>query len=54
VILSIVASIFWFVYQIRRSGVNFTLTYTTLGLALQIYILREILIKGKKVKKTND
>ena len=48
VILSIIASVFWFIYQIRRSGANFTLAYTTLGLALEIYILREILIKGKK------
>jgi hypothetical protein len=48
VILSIIASVFWFIYQFRRSGANFTLAYTTLGLALEIYILREILIKGKK------
>lgn len=47
VILSIVASIFWFIYQVRRSGANLTLAYTTLGLALQLYILREIMIKGK-------
>ena len=48
VILSIVASVFWFIYQLRRSGANFTLAYTTLGLALEIYILREILRSGKK------
>jgi hypothetical protein len=50
VILSVVASIFWFIYQFRRSGANLTLAYTTLGLALQIYILREILIREKKGK----
>ena len=48
VILSIVASVFWFIYQLRRSGANFTLAYTTLGLALEIYILREIIRSGKK------
>ena len=48
VILSIVASVFWFIYQLRRSGANFTLAYTTLGLALEIYILHEILRSGKK------
>lgn len=47
VILSIVASVLWFIYQFRRSGANFTLAYTTLGLALEIYILRQILVKGK-------
>ncbi|QIG59666.1 hypothetical protein [Dishui Lake phycodnavirus 3] len=47
VILSIIASIFWFIYQYRRSGINLTLTYTTLGLALEVYILRQIMVKGK-------
>ena len=48
VLLSIVASIFWFIYQIRRYGTNLTLAYTTLGLVLQLYIFRQIMMRSKK------
>ena len=42
VIMSIVASVLWMIYQFRRSGMNFTFAYTGIGLALQIYILTEM------------
>ena len=45
VILSIIASSLWFIYQSRNYGMNFTVAYTGIGLAIQVYILNKILIK---------
>ena len=45
VILSIIASSLWFIYQSRKYGMNFTVAYTGIGLAIQVYILNRILIK---------
>jgi hypothetical protein len=45
VILSIIASSLWFIYQSRKYGMNFTVAYTGIGLAIQVYILNKILIK---------
>lgn len=45
VLLSLVASILWLIYQSKRYGMNFTVAYTTLGLLLQLYILNKILVK---------
>ena len=44
VILSIIASSLWFIYQSRKYGMNFTVAYTGIGLAIQVYILNKILI----------
>ena len=45
VLLSLFASILWLIYQSRKYGMNFTVSYTTLGLLLQVYILNKILVK---------
>lgn len=45
VLLGLVASILWLIYQSRKYGMNFTVAYTTAGLVLHIYILNKILIK---------
>jgi hypothetical protein len=45
VILSVIASSLWLVYQSRKYGMNFTVAYTGIGLAIQVYILNKILIK---------
>jgi hypothetical protein len=45
VMLSILASSLWFIYQSRKYGMNFTVAYTGVGLAIQVYILNKILIK---------
>jgi uncharacterized protein with PQ loop repeat len=47
VIMSIISGILWFIYQYRRSGVNYTLAYTTTGIILESYILYRILNKAK-------
>ena len=48
VMLSIVASCLWLMYQSRKYGMNFTVAYTAIGLALQVYILNKILIKERE------
>ena len=45
VILSIIASSLWFIYQSRKYGMNFTVAYNGVGLVLQLYILNKILVK---------
>jgi hypothetical protein len=45
VMLSILASSLWFIYQSRKYGMNFTVAYTGVGLAIQVYILNKILVK---------
>ena len=45
VLLSLLASCLWLIYQYRQYGINFTVAYTTLGLALQLYLLNKILVK---------
>jgi len=45
VLLSILASCLWLTYQSRKYGMNFTVAYTGIGLAIQLYVLNKILIK---------
>lgn len=45
VMLSVLASCLWLVYQSRKYGMNFTVAYTGIGLVLQLYILNKILVK---------
>ena len=45
VLLSLLASCLWLIYQSRQYGMNFTVAYTGLGLLLQVYLLNKILIK---------
>ena len=45
VLLSLLASCLWLIYQYRQYGMNFAVAYTTLGLALQLYLLNKILVK---------
>jgi uncharacterized membrane protein YbaN (DUF454 family) len=45
VLLGLLASCLWLIYQSRKYGMNFTVAYTTLGLVLQLYILNKILLK---------
>ena len=45
VLLSLIASSLWLIYQSRKYGMNFTVAYTSVGLILQLYILNKILVK---------
>ena len=45
VLLSVVASTAWLIYQSRQHGLSFPVIYTTLSLMVQVYILNKILIK---------
>ena len=45
VLMSLLASCLWLIYQSRKYGMNFTVAYTGLGLLLQLYILNKILVK---------
>lgn len=55
VLLSLIVSILWLIYQSKKYGMSFTVAYTTVGLLLQLYILNKILVKenekneGKKL-----
>ena len=45
VLLGLLASSLWLIYQSRKYGMNFTVAYTSVGLILQLYILNKILLK---------
>jgi Na+/proline symporter len=45
VLMSLLASCLWLIYQSRKYGMNFTVAYTGLGLLLQVYLLNKILVK---------
>ena len=52
IIIGIISSTFWLIYQYSKYGLNITTTHTTLGLAVQLYILNKILMKEtNKVKE---
>jgi hypothetical protein len=48
ILLSIVGSILWLIYQSRKYGLNFTVAYTSLGIIIQLYLLNKILVKEMK------
>jgi hypothetical protein len=50
ILLSLIASSLWLIYQSRQYGMNFTVAYTTLGLLLQLYLLNKILVKENEKK----
>ena len=52
VLLSLLASCLWLIYQSRMYGMNFTVAYTGVGLLLQLYLLNKILVKEDKKNKT--
>jgi dipeptide/tripeptide permease len=45
ILLGLVASCLWLIYQSKKYGMNFTVAYTGVGLLLQVYILNKILVK---------
>ena len=53
VLLGLVASSLWLIYQSRKYGMNFTVAYTTVGLILQLYILNKILVKEDEKNQGN-
>ena len=40
--VALIATALWTVYQFRRFGLKFTTVYTLVGLAVQIYVLKQI------------
>lgn len=50
VLLAIMGSCLWLIYQYRKYGMNFTVGYTGVGLMLQLYILNKILLKENSKK----
>jgi Na+/proline symporter len=52
VLLSLLASCLWLIYQSRKYGMNFTVAYTGVGLLLQLYLLNKILVKEDKKNKS--
>lgn len=47
ILLAILTSTLWLVYQYRKYGVNMTTLYTSAGLIVQLYVLNKILLKEK-------
>ena len=41
--LTLAATVLWAVYEFRKLGMQFTTVYTLIGLAVQIYVLKQIL-----------
>ena len=52
VLLSLLASTLWLIYQFRKYGMNFTVAYTVVSLLLQLYLLNKILVKEDKKNKS--
>jgi hypothetical protein len=52
VLLGLIASSLWLIYQSRKYGMNFTVAYTSVGLILQLYILNKILVKENEKEQT--
>jgi uncharacterized protein with PQ loop repeat len=50
VYIGITASSLWLLYQYRH-GANYTVVYTSFGLAAQLYLLQRISAKGKEAVK---
>jgi hypothetical protein len=40
--IALIATTLWTVYQFRKFGLKFTTVYTLVGLAVQIYVLKQI------------
>lgn len=47
IMLGVLTSSLWLVFQYRKYGINATTIYTTSGLMVQLYILNRILLKEK-------
>jgi uncharacterized membrane protein len=47
ILLGLISSLLWLVYQYRRYGVNMTTLYTSSGIIVQLYVLNKILLKEK-------
>lgn len=50
ILMGLISSLLWLVYQYRRYGVNMTTLYTSSGIIVQLYILNKILLKEKDRK----
>jgi len=50
ILLSMLTSVLWIVYQYRKFGMNISTLYTSAGLIVQLYVLNKILLKEKKRK----
>lgn len=44
-LLSVLASCLWVIYQYRKFGLNISTMYTSVGLIVQLYVLNKILVK---------
>jgi hypothetical protein len=47
VLLGLLSTCLWLVYQYRKYGLNMTTLYTSSGLIVQLYVLNQILLKEK-------
>jgi hypothetical protein len=47
VLLGLLSTCLWLVYQYRKYGLNMTTLYTSSGLIVQLYVLNRILLKEK-------
>jgi hypothetical protein len=50
ILLGLLTSSLWFVYQYRKYGLNMTTLYTSAGIIVQLYVLNKILVKEKERK----
>lgn len=47
IILGTITNILWIVYQYKTQGQSLTVLYMLIGLVIQLYILRSIILKEK-------
>ena len=48
ILLGLVTSCLWFVYQYRKYGLNMATLYASVSIIIQLYVLNKILLKEKK------
>jgi len=48
ILLGILTSCMWFIFQYRKYGLNVTTLYTSAGIIVQLYVLNKILLKERR------
>lgn len=49
-LVGVLTSCLWLIYQYRKFGLNISTVYTSAGLIVQLYVLNKILLKESEVK----
>lgn len=48
ILLGVISSLLWMIYQYRKFGLNISTVYTSIGLIVNLYVLNKVLVKEKR------